>query len=98
PSSRTRTLLRTSPTRSSSDLFARSSNALVVEVSAVGHFGTHGDALFEGGLQTDAELGGEVAVLALTRTVGVQRCVLFFRLLVAQDRKSTRLNSSHVKN
>ncbi len=72
-------------------VFLRSGNALVVEVSAVGHFGADSNALFEGGLQADAQLGGNVAVLTLARTIGIQRRVLFFRLLVAQATDDVRV-------
>ncbi|MCY1432759.1 hypothetical protein D9M71_487670 [compost metagenome] len=72
--------------------FVRSSNALVVEVTAVGHFGADCNALVEGGLQADADLGGEVAVLALTRAVGRREVVVFlFRLLVAQAHQQVRV-------
>src|SRR5690606_7722279 len=64
-------------------IFVRSVVALIVEVMAVGQFGTNGNRLVEGGLQADTGLGSKVAVLALTRGSRVREGVeLFFRLLV----------------
>jgi hypothetical protein len=61
----------------------RRSNALVVEIGAVGDFGANRNALLERGLQADADLGGEIAVLAVSRTSGAIR-VFLFGLLVAK--------------
>src|SRR5690606_20343509 len=55
----------------------------VVEVGAIGQLGADGGAAGLA-LGTDAHLGGEVAVLALTRRDRVrERVVLFLRTLVA---------------
>src|SRR5690606_36343960 len=72
-------------------VFAGDGDALVVEVTTVGQFGTHTDAAHVG-LQTGADLGGQVAVFALTRGVRArERVELFFRALVAQAHQQVRV-------
>src|SRR5690606_41828810 len=73
-----------SPTRRSSDLMLAELRALVVEERRLSSVGYAGDSLVDGRLQR------------LRRGIGgtAQQQVRHGR----QDRKSTRLNSSHVKN
>ena len=87
----------TTPTEARSrrtSLPAEQPTLVVVEVGAIGEFGADRDAMRERALDTHADLGGEVAVLALARGVRVREVVeLFFRTLVAQAHQHVRDSS-----
>src|SRR5690606_14600675 len=65
-------------------------DALVIEVGAVGQLGTQGDTVVEGGLQADADLGGQVAVATLAQDRTRDR-ILLLGVLVADAEQQVRV-------